>query len=96
MELLTFLENQNIQTRVCFAGNVTRHPIYRDYFQPFPNSDIIMGNAFLLGSHHGLNIDDIDYVCDKIKEFFELKHQSVLHGKKITPGGFKFKFKNND
>jgi CDP-4-dehydro-6-deoxyglucose reductase, E1 len=70
LELLTFLENNNIQTRVTFAGNVTRHPIYREYLQPFENSDIIMKNGFLLGAHHGMNIDDVDYVCDKIKEFF--------------------------
>ena len=69
-ELLTFLENQNIQTRVTFAGNVTRHPAYREYLQNFENSDIIMKNGFLLGAHHGMTIEDVDYVCDKIKEFF--------------------------
>lgn len=70
LELLTFLEDNNIQTRVTFAGNVTRHPIYREYLQPFENSDTIMKNGFLLGAHHGMNIDDVDYVCNKIKEFF--------------------------
>ena len=70
LELLTFLEKNNIQTRVTFAGNVTRHPIYREYLQPFENSDIIMKNGFLLGAHHGMTIEDVDYVCDKIKEFF--------------------------
>jgi CDP-4-dehydro-6-deoxyglucose reductase, E1 len=70
LELLTFLENNNIQTRVTFAGNVTRHPIYREYLQPFDNSDTIMKNGFLLGAHHGMTIEDVDYVCDKIKEFF--------------------------
>ena len=69
-ELLTFLEDNNIQTRVTFAGNVTRHPAYREYLQDFLNSDIIMKNGFLLGSHHGITIEDVDYVCDKIKEFF--------------------------
>lgn len=70
LELLTFLEDNNIQTRVTFAGNVTRHPIYREYLQPFDNSDTIMKNGFLLGAHHGMTIEDVDYVCDKIKEFF--------------------------
>jgi len=70
LELLTFLENNNIQTRVTFAGNVTRHPIYREYLQPFDNSDTIMKNGFLLGAHHGMAIEDVDYVCGKIKEFF--------------------------
>jgi CDP-6-deoxy-D-xylo-4-hexulose-3-dehydrase len=69
LELLNYLENNNIQTRVTFSGNITRHPIYREYFSIFKNSDIIMKNGFLLGCHHGLTIDDIDYVCNKIKEF---------------------------
>jgi CDP-6-deoxy-D-xylo-4-hexulose-3-dehydrase len=70
LELLTFLEENNIQTRVTFAGNVTRHPVYREYLQDFKNSDIIMKNGFLLGAHHGMTIEDVDYVCDKIKEYF--------------------------
>ncbi len=67
--LLQFLEDNNIQTRVTFAGNITRHPIYREYLEDFENSDIIMKSGFLLGAHHGLSFSDIDYVCDKIKEF---------------------------
>jgi CDP-6-deoxy-D-xylo-4-hexulose-3-dehydrase len=68
--LLTYLEDNNIQTRVTFAGNVTRHPAYREYLQDFKNSDAIMKNGFLLGAHHGMTVDDVDYVCNKIKEFF--------------------------
>ncbi len=67
--LLRFLENNNIQTRVTFAGNITRHPVFRDYLYNFKNSDKIMQNGFLLGAHHGLKLDDIDYVCNKIKEY---------------------------
>ena len=70
MPLLTFLENNNIQTRVCFAGNITRHPVYREYLEICPNSDKIMAEGFLLGAHHGMTIDDCHYVCNKIKEFF--------------------------
>ena len=70
LELLTFLEENNVQTRVTFAGNVTRHPIYREYLQDFENSDLIMKNGFLLGAHHGMTLEDVDYVCEKIKEFF--------------------------
>jgi len=71
MKLLTFLEENNIQTRVCFAGNITRHSVYRDYLQEFPNSDRIMAEGFLLGAHHGMSVDDVDYVCNKMKEFFK-------------------------
>ena len=70
LELLTYLEENNIQTRVCFAGNVTRHPVYREYLEVFPNSDRIMAEGFLLGAHHGMTVDDVDYDCEKIREFF--------------------------
>ena len=73
MALLTFLEENNVQTRVCFAGNVTRHPVYREYLEEFPNADKIMAEGFLLGAHHGMVEEDVDYVCDKIKEFFANK-----------------------
>ena len=71
LELLTFLESNNIQTRVCFAGNITRHPVYREYLEVFPNSDRIMAEGFLLGAHHGMTVEDVDYVCEKIREFFD-------------------------
>ena len=69
--LLNYLESKNIQTRVTFAGNITRHPAYRNYLQSFTNADIIMKNGFLLGSHHGMNLDDVDYVCDAIIEYIK-------------------------
>ena len=73
LDLLTYLEDHNIQTRVTFAGNVTRHPVYREYLQEFTNSDIIMKNGFLLGAHHGMTIEDVDIVCNHIKDYFNEK-----------------------
>ena len=69
-DLLSFLEENNIQTRVTFAGNVTSHPVYREYLEDFKNADLIMKNGFLLGAHHGMTLEDVDIVCNKIKEFF--------------------------
>jgi CDP-6-deoxy-D-xylo-4-hexulose-3-dehydrase len=69
LELLTYLENNNIQTRVTFAGNITRHPVYREYLQPFNNADTIMRDGFLLGAHHGMTLDDVDYVCEHIRKY---------------------------
>lgn len=67
--LLTYLEEQDIQTRVTFAGNITRHPVYREYLQPFQNADKIMKDGFLLGAHHGMTTDDVDYVCEHIQKY---------------------------
>lgn len=71
--LLTYLEEQNIQTRVLFAGNITRHEPYREFLQDFKNSDLIIRDGFLLGCHNCMDIDDVDYVCNKIKEYINKK-----------------------
>lgn len=72
-ELLNYLENNGVQTRVTFAGNITRHPVYRKYLKEFANADTIMSDGFLLGAHHGMTLDDVDYVCDILKKF-EMKY----------------------
>eukprot|EP01002_Notosolenus_urceolatus_P002684 NODE_1705_length_1325_cov_27.759404_g1418_i0.p1 GENE.NODE_1705_length_1325_cov_27.759404_g1418_i0~~NODE_1705_length_1325_cov_27.759404_g1418_i0.p1 ORF type:complete len:395 (+),score=115.34 NODE_1705_length_1325_cov_27.759404_g1418_i0:3-1187(+) len=78
-ELCEFLEGEGIQTRVCFAGNVTRHPAYRQFKGDFPNADTIMANGCLVGAHHGMKLEDVDYVCEKIFEF------EKNHADKPTP-----------
>jgi len=62
--VLRFLENNDVQIRVCFAGNITRHPAFRHHLQNFSGSDRIMADAFLIGAHHGLTIADVDRVCE--------------------------------
>ena len=41
LSLVNYLEDRNVQTRVIFSGNITRHPAYRKYLEAFTNSDII-------------------------------------------------------
>ena len=70
--LMSYIESNGIQTRVFFAGNVTRHPAYCEFYEegnPFPNPDTIMKNCFMLGAHHGLELEDVDYVCDILKSY---------------------------
>ena len=67
--LVKYLEDREIQTRVIFSGNITRHPAYRSYLAVFTNADIIMRNGILLGCHHGMTVEDVDTVCNRIKEF---------------------------
>jgi CDP-6-deoxy-D-xylo-4-hexulose-3-dehydrase len=69
LSLVNYLEDRNVQTRVIFSGNITRHPAYREYVEAFTNSDIIMRNGILLGCHHGMTVEDVDVVCNLIKEF---------------------------
>jgi CDP-6-deoxy-D-xylo-4-hexulose-3-dehydrase len=67
------MEKNNVQTRVTFAGNITRHPAFREYLQDFENADTIMKDGFLLGAHHGMTLDDVDRVCKLLKTFANRK-----------------------
>ena len=67
------LEENDVQTRVTFAGNITRHPAFREYLGTFENADKIMKGGFLLGAHHGLTLEDVDRVCELLKKFANLK-----------------------
>ena len=73
LELVNFMEANDVQTRVTFAGNITRHPAFREYLDTFENADTIMKDGFLLGAHHGMSIDDVDHVCNLLKTFADRK-----------------------
>ena len=73
LELVNFMEKNEVQTRVTFAGNITRHPAFRKYLDDFENADHIMKDGFLLGAHHGMTISDVDHVCNLLKRFADLK-----------------------
>ena len=70
-KLMQYLEDNNIQSRAIFSGNITRHDMCREYYQEFRNADIIMKNGILVGIHQGLTFDDIDIICNTIKNFYK-------------------------
>lgn len=74
LEIVTFLEENNIQTRPVFTGNILKQPGFkkiesRKISVAFPNTEIIMKKAFVLACHHGLNNEQIEYLKEKIDEF---------------------------
>jgi len=90
--VMELLEYSNVQTRVFFAGNITRHPAYRNLLQPFTNSDIIMADVFLVGAHHGLTEEDVDYVCDILLSFLEGVRAPLKYNVE-EPEGFRHEIK---
>ena len=74
--LQSFLEDEGIQTRTIFTGNILRHPAMQgvDYIgdvDKFPNADNVMKDGILLGCHSRLTSDQLNYVCDKFDEYIE-------------------------
>ena len=71
MELVKYLETNNIQTRPIFTGNVLRQPAfkkinYKNFGKEFSVANNIMENSFLIGCNHGLN----EKHMEKIKQSF--------------------------
>ena len=73
--LQIFLEENNIQTRPIFSGNILRHPAFtnlinkKNKLSEFKNADYIMKNGILIGCHQGLKNKDIDYIHSIINQF---------------------------
>lgn len=73
-ELVQFLEEHKIGTRLLFGGNLIRQPAYiglnYKVFQPLTNSDVIMRDAFWIGVHPSIEDEHLDYMEKVFKEFF--------------------------
>ena len=74
-ELIKFLEEHNIQTRLLFAGNVLRHPAYKDMphriVGSLANADKIMKDSFVIGAHHGMTMEMVDYIKETFRSFLD-------------------------
>ena len=72
-DLIRYLDEAKIDTRLLFGGNLTRQPAFQNVSYrkvgDLKNSDIVMNQAFWIGVYPGLNRDMLDYVIEKIRSF---------------------------
>jgi CDP-6-deoxy-D-xylo-4-hexulose-3-dehydrase len=74
VELLQYLDQYKIGTRLLFAGNLTRQPSmasqqYR-IAGDLTNTDKIMNDTFWIGVYPGLTEGMLDYVAEKLETYF--------------------------
>jgi CDP-6-deoxy-D-xylo-4-hexulose-3-dehydrase len=73
-DLINFLEENKIGTRLLFAGNLTKQPymVDRNYrvSGKMTNTDVVMNQTFWLGTFPALDEEQLDYIADKLEEFF--------------------------
>jgi CDP-6-deoxy-D-xylo-4-hexulose-3-dehydrase len=75
-EIVEFLEQNRIQTRMLFAGNLVRQPAFQDVnyriHKDLKNTDKILHDTFLVGVYPGLDNEMIDYMISKIHDFIRM------------------------
>jgi CDP-6-deoxy-D-xylo-4-hexulose-3-dehydrase len=73
VDLLNYLDQNKIGTRLLFAGNLIRQPymLGRNYrvSGELTNTEIVMNQTFWLGVYPGLTNEHLDFVVDKIETF---------------------------
>jgi len=74
VDLTKYLDQNKIGTRLLFAGNLTRQPYFKDIeyrvVGDLTNTDITMNQTLWLGIYPGLGTTQLDYIAEKMEEFF--------------------------
>lgn len=76
-KVVSYIEEHGIQTRMLFAGNLTRHPCFNQMRQRgqgyrisgnLKMTDRIMRDSFWVGVYPGMTDEMLDYMAETIKE----------------------------
>jgi len=72
-DIVKYLEDNKIATRMLFAGNITKHPCFEgvEYrvHRNLVNTDRVMNNTFWIGLYPGLNDRHLKFMLEKIQDF---------------------------
>lgn len=75
LDLIRWLEDALIETRLIFGGNIVRQPAFTDILcrihGSLKESDRVMNSAFFIGVYPGLTDEMIDFIIERFKDFFK-------------------------
>lgn len=80
-KVVPYIESKGVQTRMLFAGNLTKHPCFDQMREEgtgyrivgeLKNTDRIMNDSFWVGVYPGMKDEMIDYMIKTIKEAVEV------------------------
>lgn len=81
-QIVQYLERKGVQTRMLFAGNLTKHPCFDELRESgtgyrvigeLTNTDRIMNDTFWVGVYPGMTNEMIDYMAEMIREAVEIQ-----------------------
>lgn len=79
-KVVQYIEQKGVQTRMLFAGNLTKHPCFDEMRKEqkgyrvvgnLENTDRIMSDTFWVGVYPGMNDEMIDFMAKTIREAVE-------------------------
>ncbi len=74
VDLLKYLDQYKIGTRLLFAGNLTRQPYFENVeyrvVGELNNTDLVMNRTFWIGTYPGLTKEMLDFVVEKLELYF--------------------------
>ena len=74
VDLLKYLDSNKVNTRLIFAGNLTKQPYFLNteyrIVGNLTNTDRVMNQTFWVGIYPGLDKVHLNYTAEKIEEFF--------------------------
>ena len=79
--LQKYFEDNGVQTRNYFAGNLLLHPGYKHLgdAKQFPNAYEVLNKVFFLGCHPGLQDEHFEYI-ERVMERFVSEHGIIADG----------------
>ena len=76
-ELIQYLDQYKIGTRLLFAGNLTKQPYFKSQnyrvVSNLENTERVMNQTFWIGIYPGISEEMIDFSAEIISQFFSLK-----------------------
>jgi len=73
-DLLEYLDQNKIGSRLVFAGNITKQPYFKNIEHrivgALENTDIVMNQTFWIGVYPGLTTEMLDYVVETMEGYF--------------------------
>jgi CDP-6-deoxy-D-xylo-4-hexulose-3-dehydrase len=73
VDLLEYLDQNKIGTRLLFAGNLTRQPYMKGknyrVSGELSNTDVVMNDSFWIGVYPGLTKEMLDFTVKKIESY---------------------------
>ena len=76
-ELIKYLNENRIATRLMFGGNLIKQPAYKDkkfiISEDLKNADIVMKSSFWIGVYPGIDSEMLNYVFETFSQFLDSK-----------------------